>query len=318
MYNTELKEKFAKQYTEKISVRKACLAVFNAFEKYETKWGADLCTQSKETLEPILEDLLGLRAKSQQLRFVILREYVKWCIKNKVPGACDGMLKIDVSTLSKMERQTVKNPMHLQAYLNEICDAESEQTTDNTMRCFYWMAYGGMEEEDIFKIRNADVDLPNLLIHFEGQDYPIYREAIPAFKSCMTCSQFLYKHPNYKGDKKTYRERAEGDILIRGIRAIPSVMSMRSELSRRSKRCYEEGKTKLQLSYYRAWLSGAFYRTHEAELAGVPADFSGLAAKYMQGRTYKLESGRNTPKSKQKKLAAGYMIDYERWKATLI
>ena len=318
MYNTELKEKFAKEYTEKISVRDACLSVFNAFEKYETQWGADLCTQNKETLEPVVENLLGLRAKSQQLRFVILQEYVKWCLKNQVPGACDGMLMVDVSALSKMKRQTVKNPMHLQRYLNDICDAESEQTADNTLRCFYWMAYGGMGEEDIFRVRSKDVDLSSLLVHLDGTDYPIYREAIPAFKNCMTLSQFLYKHPNYGADKTVYRDRADGDILIRGIRAIPSVMSMRAELSRRSKKCFDEVRTTLQLSYYRAWISGVFYRTYEAELAGVPVDFSGVAADFMQGKTYKLESGRNTPMAKQRKLAADYTVDYERWKATLI
>lgn len=318
MYNTELKEKFAKEYTEKISVRDACLSVFNAFEKYETKWDADLCTQSKETLEPVVENLLGLRAKSQQLRFVILQEYVKWCLKNKVPGACDGMLLVDVSALSKMKRQTVKNPMHLQRYLNEICDTESEHTADNTLRCFYWMAYGGMGEEDIFRVRSKNVDLQNLLVHLDGTDYPIYREAIPAFKNCMTLTQFLYKHPNYGADKTVYRDRADGDILIRGIRAIPSVMSMRAELSRRSKRCFDEGRTTLQLSYYRAWISGVFYRTYEAELAGIPVDFSGVAANFMHGKTYKLESGRNTPMAKQRKLAADYTVDYERWKATLI
>lgn len=318
MYNAELKEKFAKQYTEKISVRDACLSTFNAFEKYEVEWNADLCAQSKETLEPILENLLGLRAKSQKLRFVILQDYVRWCLKNEVPGACDGMLKVDISTISKMNRQTVKNPMHLHRYLNQICDEESEQSSDNTIRCFYWMAYGGMDEEDIFEVRKENVDLPNLLIHFGGEDYPIYREAIPAFKNCMTLSQFLYKNPNYHAKKKVYRDRAEGDILIRGIRALPTVMSMRVQLSRRSKRCYEDGKTTLQLSYYRAWISGVFYRTYEAELAGVPANFSWLAAKHMQGKTYNLESGRNTPMAKQRKLAAEYMTDYERWKAALL
>lgn len=318
MYNTELKEKFAKEYTDKISMRDACLSVFNAFEKHEQKWEADLCTRDRETLEPILEEMLGLRAKSQQLRFVILQDYVRWCIKNEVPGACTGMLEVDVSDLSKMSRQTVKNPMHLQRYLNEICDAEIEDTADNTLRCFYWMAYSGMNEEDIFKITSANIDLTNMLITFNGEEYPIYREAISAFKKCMSLTRFVYKHPNYGMDKLTYRDRAEGDILVRGFRAVPSALSMRTELSRRSKKCVEEKKTSIQLSYYRAWISGVFYRTYEAELAGVPADFTGLAARFMQGRVYKLDSSRNTRRAKQLKLARDYRIDYERWKATLV
>lgn len=314
MYNAELKEKFAKEYTESISVRDACMFVFNAFEERELEWGADLCTQSKETLEPIVENMVGLRAKSY-LRFKILQEYVKWCLKNNVPGACDGMLRIDVSELSKMRQQTVKNPMHLQMYLDAVCEDESQETADDTVRCFYWLAYAGMAEEDIFKITAKDVDLSNMLVHFNGEDYPIYREAIPAFKNCMTLTQFLYKNPNYT-KKAIYRERAEGDMLIRSIRAMPSIQSMRTQLSKRS--TDYKNKTPLRLTYYRVWISGVFYRMHEAELAGMTVDFSGLAAKFMQGKNYKFDSGRGTRAAKQRKVAADYKHDYERWKATLI
>ena len=74
----------------------------------------------------------------------------------------------------------------------------------------------------------------------------------------------------------------------------------------------------MQLSYYRVWLSGRFYRLYETELAGGAVDFTELAAEHMEGKTYKLGSGRNTPMAKQRKLAAEYAIDYNRWKATLI
>lgn len=318
MYNSEQKEKFAKQYTMKISVRDACFTTFNAFEPFETEWGADLCTRDTETLQPIVDDMLGLRAKSQQLRLTILQEYVKWCMKTGVPGACDGMLHVDAVSLEKMKRQTVKSPKHLQRYLDEICDGESEQTADNTIRCYYWLAYAGMKEEDIFSVRVSDVDFSEMLVHFGGKDYQIYLEGLRAFKNCATLKQFLYKHPNYGADKTVYRDRADGDVLIRGIRAVPSVQSMRVELSRRSRVCLEDGRTSLQLSYYRVWLSGCFYRLYETEIAEGTVDFSELAAEHMAGKTYKLDSGRNTPMAKQRKLEADYAVDYKRWKATLV
>ena len=318
MYNIEQKDRFVKQYTMRISIRDACFSVFNAFEPFETEWGADLCTRDAETLQPIVDEMIGLRAKSQQLRLTILQEYVKWCLKTGVQGACDGMLRVETVSLEKMKRQTVKNPKHLQRYLDEICDAESEQTADNTLRCYYWLAYSGMREEDIFSVKDSDVDFAEMLVHFNGKDYPIYREAIKALRNCATLSRFVYRHPNYGGDKTVYRDRADGRLLVRGIRAVPSVASMRVELSRRSKRCIESGRTSMQLSYYRVWLSGRFYRLYETELAGGTVDFTELAAEHMEGRTYKLESGRNTPMAKQRKLAAEYAIDYNRWKATLI
>lgn len=317
MYNTELKSKFAKEYTDSISVREACAAAFSAFEPYEVEWGADLCAQSTETLQPIVDKLLGLRSKSIQSRLAIYQEYVKWCIKNNVPGACDGMLHVDSSGLNKMRKQTVKNPKHLQKYLDEVCDAEEEQTTDNTIRCYYWMAYAGMDEKDIFQVKSSDVDFESMIVRFGGTDYPIYREAIPAIRNCMNLTQFLYKHPNYAADKIVYRDRADGDILIRGIRSTPSVVSMRAELSRRSKSKIADGKTELQLSYYRVWISGIFFRMYESELAGIEPDFFSLVEKLTEGKIYKLDSGRNTVGAKQRKLSWEYMVDYKRWKMTL-
>ena len=39
-----------------------------------------------------------------------------------------------------------------------------------------------------------------------------------------------------------------------------------------------------------------------------------VAAQQMVGKTYKLDSGRNTPEAKKRQLARDYMDDYERWK----
>ena len=317
MYNAELKSKFAKAYTESISVREACAAAFNAFEPYENEWGADLCTQPVEVLQPVVDKLCGLRSKSIQLRLTIYQEYVRWCIANNVPGACDGMLHVDSSGLHKMRTQTVKNPKHMQKYLDDICDAEDEGTTDNTLRCYYWLAYAGMNEEDIIQVRSKDVDLQSMVVRFGGSEYPIYREAMPAIRNCMTLTQFWYKHPNYSADIKVYRDRVMGDTLIRGIRGTSSIASMRAELSRRSRTMINIGKTSLHLSYFRVWISGIFYRMYESELAGIEPDFSGLVEKLTEGKTYKLDSGRNTIEAKRRKLAWEYMTDYKRWKMTL-
>lgn len=318
MYNAEQKSRFSKEYTESISVREACYSAFSAFEKYELEWDADLCTKSTEVLQPIVDELTGLRTKSIQLRLTIYQEYVRWCIKKNVPGACDGMLHVDSSGLSKMRKQTVKNPKHLQKYLDDICDKENEKTVDNTIRCYYWLAYSGMDEHDIFQVRTCDVDFENMLIHFHGNDYTIYLESIQAFRNCVFSHQFLFNHPNYGADKIVFRDRVDGDILIRGIRSVPSISSMRAELSRRSKRFVDEGKTSLHLSYYRVWISGVFYRMYESELAGAAPDFSGFVEQITAGKTYKLDSGRNTIEAKQRKIAAEYMMDYNRWKMTLV
>ena len=314
MYNEELKTRFIREYTQSISRAEACQQAFNAVEPYEEKWGADLCTRSTAELEPVIEQLVGFRSRSRWQRIIIFRKYVKWCIANHISGACDGMLYIDHVGLSKVRAQMVANPMQLQMYLNVICEPESEQTTDNIYRCFYWMAYSGMEEDAILNTKCSDVDFENMVIHSGGEEYEIYRESIPAFKNAATLTEFVYKHPNYPPDKKVIRNRAPGDTLIRGIRSTTSALSLRVELSRRSKKFLEDGSTDKQLSHYRVWLSGLFYRMHQRELAGIPVDFSGEASKFMEGKTYKLETGRNTPEAKKRAVVNDYIQDYERWK----
>lgn len=311
MYNEELKTQFVRSYTTSIHTAKVCESVFNIFEPYERGWGADLCTRSAEELQPIIDWLVGLRARSKFGRLIILKDYVKWCIGvAKVPNACDGMLQIKTVGLDKMRHQMVASPLHLQKYLDTICSPASDQTTENIYRCYYWLAYGGVEEEDIFKIKCSDVDFENMVVRYNGTEIPIYREALPAFKNCALLTQFAYNHPLYT--KTIWRERVPGDGLIRGIRSSTTLYSIRMELSRRGG-AYEE-KAGLRLSYFRAWLSGVFYRTYERELIGEEPDFTAIAAAQMEGKVYQLKSGRNTQEAKKRKVVKDYMEDYQRWK----
>lgn len=315
MYNEELKTQFIQEYTKSISRAEACVQAFNAIEPFEVRWDADFCTKSTAELEPVIEQLVGFRVRSRWLRIIIFQKYVKWCLAHKVKDACDGMLQVECVGLDKVRNQMVSNPTMLQAYLDVICDPELERTTDNIYRCFYWMAYSGMDEHDIMNVKCSDVDFDNMVIRYGGEQYEIYREALPSFRNAATLTEFVYKHPNYPPDKKVIRNRALGDTLIRGIRSTTSLASLRVELSRRSKKFIEDGLTDKQLSYYRVYLSGLFYNMKRREEAGIPVDFSGVASRFMEGKTYKLDTGRNTPEAKKRAVVNDYLQDYERWKA---
>ena len=315
MYNEELKTRFIQEYTKSISRAEACVQAFNAIEPFEVQWDADFCTKSAAELEPVVEQLVGFRVRSRWLRIIIFQKYVKWCLAHKVKDACDGMLQVECAGLDKVRTQMVSNPTMLQAYLDVVCDPESEKTTDNIYRCFYWMAYSGMDEHDIMNVKCSDVDFDNMVIRYGGEEYEIHREAIPAFRNAATLTEFVYKHPNYPPDKKVIRNRALGDTLIRGIRSTISLAALRVELSRRSKKFIEDGLTDKQLSYYRVYLSGLFYNMKKREEAGIPVDFTGVASRFMEGKTYKLDAGRNTPEAKKRAVVNDYLQDYERWKA---
>lgn len=311
MYNEELKRQFVRSYTTSINTAKVCESVFNQFEPYECVWDADLCTRGAEELQPIVDTIVGLRARSRYSRLIMLKDYVKWCIGvANVPNACDGMLQINTLGLDKIRQQTIASPLHLQKYLNAICSPEKEQNIDNIYRCYYWLAFGGVAEEDILEIKCSDVDLGNMVVHYKDTEIPIYREAIAAFKNCVELTSFVYNHPNYT--KTVWKDRVEGDLLLRGVKANLSLYPLRAELSRRAKLHEEE--TGIRLSYFRTWISGVFYRAYERELIGETPDFTDVAAARMEGKTYKLDSGRNTQESKRRKVVKDYQEDYQRWK----
>lgn len=136
----------------------------------------------------------------------------------KVPDACDGMLNIEAAGLAKVRRQMVSSPLHLQRVLDEVFDKESEETIDVTYRCYYWMAFGGIKEDDTLLVRASDIDFANMEIVYQDTHVPLYREALPAFHKAAELNSFCYKNPNYS--RTITRDRVSGDTLMRGIRAV--------------------------------------------------------------------------------------------------
>ena len=311
MYNEELKKRFIRDYTGSLNTANVAVTIFNAAEKYEIRWNADLCTRSAEELQPMIDDIVGLRSKSRWMTLIILKEYVKWCIAMKVPGACDGMMHIEAVGLDKVKHQMVSSPLHLQRFMDSIFDPESEETIDNIYRCYFWMAYGGIDEEDTIAIRKSDVNFQKMYIQYKSTSIPIYREAVPAFRNAVMLDSFVYKHPNYSKDIR--RNRVQGDTIMRGIKAATKTFTMRATLSKRNIKAIEEGKTDLQLSFYRVRMSGLFYRVYEMERAGISPNFSEAALRVMDGKTYSLK-GREKLEHKQNRIEKDYMEDYERWK----
>lgn len=311
MYNERQKVNFIKGYTGSLNTANVATTIFNALEKYEEQWQADFCTRSKEEIQPVIDEIAGLRTKSQCMTLIILKEYVKWCIAMKVPGACDGMLHVEAVGLDKIRHQMVSSPLHLQKYLDELFDPESEETIDNIYRCYFWMAYGGIDEEDTIRVKKDDVNFEQMTIAYKDTNIPIYREAIPAFRNAVSLTDFLYKHPNYT--KTVRRDRISGDTIMRGIKADTKTFTIRVTISKRNITAIEDGRTNLQLSFYRVRMSGLFFRTYERERAGIPVDFSDAAMRAMAGKEYSTK-GRIKLEHKQNRIERDYMEDYQRWK----
>lgn len=316
MFNEELKTRFISQYSEKISTKTLCVRVFNTCEPYEQKKNADVCTMTAEELQPIIEALIGVRIRGQVNRVIVLRRYCDWCIEQKVDGAVNEIANVSIGTPDGAKMQMVSNPLHLQKYLDSFLQPESEHTIDDTYRCFFWLAFAGCPEEDIIGITTDDVDFDNMVVKVGDNEFPIYREGIRAFRNCVNQSWFMYLHPNY--DKKVVKNRADGKQLLRGVKSEMSLTILRVTISKTTAKAVSDGLTQIRLSYLRAWLSGVFYRMYQLELAGVSPDFTDVAKYSMEGKVYKLDSGRNLIGARERRKSREYLEDYNRWKMAFI
>lgn len=312
MYNKDLKCEFIQQYTQSATAIQTCEAVFNVFEKYEEEMGADLCTLSVEQLQPIIDKALGNRIRGRMSKYAILKKYVEWCVSAGVEDATDNILKIDISGTEKMRMCSVANPLGLQLYCDSIFKPENKESIDNIYRCFLWLGYAGMLEQDIMNITVDDVDLSNMVVKYNGESYPIYSYALPAIKNCVMLKSFVYEHGGYKS--AIYKRRVEGDKLIRGITGTYSLSTIRSEITRKSIKAGHENKHMPRLSYKRVFISGLFYRTFEREKAGIPVDFSDAVNKFVLGKKYDFSSGKSNMKLKKSQILHDFEVDYERWK----
>ena len=323
MYNEATKRAFIRDYTDSEATARAIVRLFDIIETYEEEWGADVCTRSAEQLQPMINQILGLRSKSKWTGMLVLRDYVRRRILEKFPGACDGMMHVSLLGLERLKQQMVSSPLHLQRYLDEVFEPEAEQTFDDTYRCLLWMAYAGASDKDAVDVRSRDVNLDNLSIDIGKETIPIYREALPAFRNVVTLGSFRYKHGRY--NNPIYRARVPGDQILRGVKSTSSLLPIRTAIAkrmaeatkdpedRRFPRSKELGYTEQRLTYKRVWLSGLFYRTYEEERLGIPPDFSKQAFAEIDAIGLSQERSKRRG-SMANERAAYYKEDYQRWK----
>lgn len=302
MYNENLKNRFLAGYGNSGKTKAVVRNILQAFEKYEEGWGADLCTRTVDELRPAVDATSRLRMSSQLFQLQVLKDYSRWCSAMRVPGACDAMAQIQVAGIDTVREQMVSGPAHLQRYLDILFDDVTKQTVDVVYRSYLWLAFCGIREEDALKIRAQDVDLLTMTITLpDGESYPVYREAGFTIHLAASLSDFAYFHPKYVGSR---RNRVDGDLILRGIKANASALALRSKISERASEAYNSGATTQRISYSRAFLSGAFYRMYEDEQAGCEVDFLDLAK-------------RESPTLGTRALASKanlYRQDYLRWK----
>lgn len=315
-YNDEIKQKFLESVSSREVRFKTASALFSALTPYETKLNKDVCAFDKQELDNALGMAFPVRTKSMRAYIGILRDYSKWCIYRNVDGAGEVVYDIDPDDigLTKIRQQMISNPKHLQRYLNCIFQPESFRTVQNTYRARFWLAFAGIEEEEAILVRASEVRFDLMTIEHDGKSYPIYREALKCLHNCVELNSFAYIHPLY--DKQIERPRSSGDALLRGTGSNGTNMkTMQTNISREIRMhdwSKESPDINIKLSYDKTKLSGIFYRTYEAERAGIDVDFYAVVDEDMAGKQYTYKTATHT--SIRNQLERNYESDYSRWK----
>lgn len=281
MYNEERK----KAYLAKATNKKNAVMRFNEIEPFEERLGKDLCEMSKEELQSIADQALGVLPSSLVVSVDIIVSYRKWCEKN---GYAVFPLEypIRLDPTKRIRQCMVPSPKELQTILDETFDPPGRETVDCLYRCFFWMAFAGIpSREEALNVKTEEVDLENLIIRHGGLLYELDYLALPSFRIACTVDSFFYEHPKYR--KLIRRKRMESPYLMRSLRSKKISRGAFQKALHDHLTKYEKG---ARISYHRVWYSGLFYRAYQMEQEGFPPNFDSVRfAKMSQNRKYDIK-----------------------------
>ena len=317
LYNEQQKLNFINEATSMDNSARTMMSVFYASAPFEEKWGADICTRTEEELAPVLDVICGISSNSRYARLSVLRQYAKWAVMCGIPGAKNEVGNIDRVGVTRVSETSIRSPEHLQYCLDLFFSPESEETTEDTFRCFFWLAYGGMPEDVIHTVTAEDVDFENMLVRKGDFVAVLYRQALPAVRNCVRLKQMRYKNNAYVNVGSIYRDRIDDPSILRGVRGKSGVLNMRTQISRKLRVVQEENGNIPEsecLTYWRVWRSGVFYRIFEKEMAGMEPDFLAVARASDRGRRTMAGGTKTESKTMIRKIASDFENDYARWK----
>lgn len=309
MYNEERKERFIATYTPGGRTAYYVRVILNKFaDAEENEWHGDLCEQSKERLESIINVQTGTRMQSAEKALIVVKEYVKWCRRNGIKTS-NGAFEVEVDTLEAVKKQMVGSPEHLQDRLNKIFDSDDEETVHCIYRAFIWMAFAGLTDVEALTVTKDEVDFDNMVINHNNRVYQLYYVARHTFENACNLTEFACKKSN-TGKKL---ERAAGDTVIRGVRPHIKLLTLRRMIVR----CGEEASKRLGeeigVTYKKIYYSGLFYRTYERQRLGLGELFNQYVEDLMKDNVYTLDKYRSLKKVRNEKTRA-LEVDYDRWK----
>lgn len=309
MYNESRKMEFLNSKSAN-GVKSAAAAIFQNTEQYEVKLCKDFCEMSEKDASKIMQNyLIGSRRSSSRLRLSAARRYVTWC-KQQGYDTKDWIFSVKYDEVDRKNTELVGSPMHLQKFLNDVLSPESEEMIDLVYRCAYWLVFSGVKPAEIYNVKTNDVDLKNMVVRYNNNEYYLYRESMNAITKCCQNTAFRYVHDGYP--ENYFMNRIQTDQLMRGFKNDANYSTTRPLMSKIVSEAFKSGKTDIKLSLSRAYLSGMFYRTVSAEYQGMAPNFE-LISMEMAKDKYTDNPSRITENLVKHK-ANLLRIDYNDWK----
>lgn len=307
MYNEKLKKAYLDSVKDRYSSLRWQNDIFTKAEPYEEAFQKDLCMFSVEEFQKFLVGIYPSRYGYRVVIDSIIRRYVKWCVEHNVPGAIDHTDAIQDDGTQAMRKEFVSGPVHLQKCLDCIFVPDEERTLDSIYRCYFWLAYSGIQFKDIFDINAENVHLKDMEIVYNGVPFPIYRESIKTIKTCIDMDSYTYRHPLYS--KEIQRKRGDGTNLLRGRMPKSKSGTIRPAIIEKVTKAYNSGALPQLIKYDTVRLSGFFYRAYEMERAGFEPDFSWVIDDNK-------EKEKNPSRTAILRRVRNYKQDYKTWKKT--
>jgi len=312
MYNEERKLQFIQEEKAE-STHETAKSIFNKFERTEELEDMDLCEFPYEVLQNVIDSKFAVYTKtSADSMIAVVKSYITWCKRKGYPvsDAINNIVTFDPSRKKSLKPLMVGSPEELRDLLDKAFDLPDEGTNDSIYRCFLWMAYSGLKNNEAIEVKSKDVDLLAMEIHYNGKHYPIYRQAVKDFKIARDSDKFRYKHPNYDESISIYKDRVESEYLLRSPKsAKPTVNTAMWGVRDHAL------KANIEIRYSSIFMSGIYYRAFETDCRGMGTPSLGG---YIREQILKLEEKDTYSPLREARIKRDVEKGYQAWKNLFI
>lgn len=312
VYNPDLKERFLREATDSEHTRKIYRAIFGAIEEFEEEAGMDVCEMDAATGKPLADSLMNVSGKSVEKRLILVKQYVRWCVRNEIPGA--SLAFVDVVPMppyGKLRSKMVSGPRMMADYLNSVFDRPEKRSVHNVYRCYLWLGFIGVASDLAGQVTATDVSIPERIVRSEGMEFEIPEEAVPELRNCVELTGFATEY----GNTTRFTPRGCGQAILRNLSETPNIEGLWVRTSKFRKDAQDKGRTDKAVTYSYARLSGIFCRAFRMEMAGLAVDLRKEAERLEDENERKNpDINPETRRARVNVRTNGLADDYQRWK----